>query len=77
MRYCERNSPVDTIVSKEKGKEVLQALEHKLPCSLKRPIVMQLVLLQLIVYSTAANLYAGAHCELHVRGSGFILKESA
>lgn len=38
---------------------------------------MQLVLLQLIVYSTAANLYAGAHCELHVRGSGFILKESA
>lgn len=27
MRYCERISPVDTIVSEERGEEVFQALE--------------------------------------------------
>ena len=33
VRICERNNSAVTKVSKEDGKEVLQALEQKFPCS--------------------------------------------
>jgi len=33
VRNCKKNSPADTKVSEEEGEEVLQAPEHRFPCS--------------------------------------------